>query len=847
MDLKKLFKSKKAPDIVGTDAPQLDIPTEVVNKIYLQFSDLEGEPTYELEDKLTIGSESGDIIFDDPSLAPKHCTFTHAQDVISIMDHASAEGTFINKKQVPAGRVLILQEKDKIRIGDLTVKLILQEELAPIDEVIAEEANDENIDSEVMERMQTLAGLKVPELKEESAQESIPDIPPDATAEIQVPDDLTLDDEMEVTSTNLGVEESDLSDDDLLAEEDITEEDEEFEDIEEVEKKPGLFGKLFKKKTKEINEEDQEEEEVTEDTVLVDLDDDEEMDEKTRKILRASGGKNAKVKSKSSVSESSNTLVRVFALILEILIVLFSLTFLSPLKEFQNAVLIYPVKIWLLIKDMYTDFAKVHYDEFLKEHVDKLLKEVPAVNKGMDEVVEFLSNNPQVLYGIYLFILIRLVTPILFGVSIGQGMIGIRAAGNFFVKRITAIFRELLGFITFIFLIFDLPALFSKRTFKEIMTFSHIETKSTGKTTVLTFFWIFAFLVLYIALPVIEYGKQPQVLPVEAFPLKPMQIKLAGDIVSRDLKIMGKLPEKHIVLPLFSVIQKQKKRSIVSSYKVLDVETGNYIKMTRLKTVSLPLLLKKGIEGNYLASWKYPEIQKITNDVSGANKNFKVDENLNVEKISNEIGLLLKGSFGLSIEKVHQHMMKHGPFLKGYLEFQKTLLGHLDITVQSIKMDYIGASPFVLFSPANKKKLVGLTINKRNADIYSFESRNNIDNTLPIIENLGFSQAIESDSSSLNMFVVVDKLMSFTKINKETFQGIYEFLFEKSKDIMISKDKFLIKELEKSIASIIQFSDILENKHKDKFFQNTSDMLQAIKDEDISYFGVTDIKTARVK
>ena len=166
--------------------------------------------------------------------------------------------------------------------------------------------------------------------------------------------------------------------------------------------------------------------------------------------------------------------------------------------------------------------------------------------------------------------------------------------------------------------------------------------------------------------------------------------------------------------------------------------------------------------------------------------------------------------------------------------------------VNSIKMDFVGATPFIIFTFNNKNKRIGLSIDKRKADLYEFESDRNLDNSFSILENLAFSEEIGDQKSGLNMFVIVDKLMDFPKISKEGFQGLYQFLYDKSKSVMVTKDKMLIKELSDSVASIIQFSDTLENPHKDKFFQNISDMLQAIKDEDLKYFGITDIKTARL-
>lgn len=922
MDFKKLFKRNKTPDIVGKDVQQLDIPTEVVTKIYLVFPKLDGQPTYELESKLTIGSEVGDVILDDESVAPKHCTFTHVQDVISLMDHGSPQGTLLNKKAVTPGRVFILQDKDKLKIGDLEAKILIQEEEVPLEEEIAPEVSDEDIDPAAMQRMQALASGTLPDLPK--AQEAATEQPPelvdsdvtqdDATQDIEVPTDLSADEDMPdipdlkdddstqddidnsdlvldanddegVTKTQLQLNSEDLVDDDLLEddlleeeeekkpglfarlfkkkkkeddieddiiEDDIIEDEPEEDELEEedevTEKKPGLFAKLFKKKAKgDEAQEQMSEAEITKLTKQIELGKikEKDLDAKTRRILKASGAKKMKVKAKSSVPEASNTLGRVFALVLEVIIILFALTFLSGNKQFIEIFDKYPPKIWAFLVENFNKFGKVHYDQYAKMHVDKILKEVPAISKGFDEAIKFIESNPQVLYGIYIFIVIRVVTPLLFGVSLGQAIIGIRSLGNFVVKRFTGVFREFIGLFTAPLIILDFPALFSKRTFKEMLSSSHISTGSTFLTTFLTFAWLFTFVALYISLPIIEKGIVPTPIAYEAFELKPVTIKLADDVTSKQLRAKGKLPENHIVLPEFQVVQKNKKRLIQLAFKVLNIENGDFVIIKRKKEISLPDLLKKAIENNYLAHWKYPEIIKITHDASTVNKNFKQEEKLDVAKISPEIILLMKGAFGFSLESAHKHIMLHGPFLKGYLNFKDLVTSMVDEKLTKVRLDYIGATPFMVLEGSDNKRITALSLNTRNANLYEFEVSKkglSLDN---FFEEMSFSESIEENKNN-DIFYVADGLMKIDKIGEDEFQLLYEVLFEYSKKIVMSKDKFINKQLEKSLSSILEFVQMMQSDKKDKFYQNTSDMLKAIIDGEMSFFGIQDVKAAGI-
>ena len=88
------------PQNDGDNTSGSEFEGEYIDKFYLSFPTLAGEPTYLLDESLSVGSEVGSVVLDHPALSPKHCTITLNQDVISILDHGSMEGTFINKKKI---------------------------------------------------------------------------------------------------------------------------------------------------------------------------------------------------------------------------------------------------------------------------------------------------------------------------------------------------------------------------------------------------------------------------------------------------------------------------------------------------------------------------------------------------------------------------------------------------------------------------------------------------------------------------------------------------------------------------------------------------------------------------
>jgi hypothetical protein len=159
---KKLFGQKSVPNEVGTSTPKLE-GSRWVKSYQLELSNMEETPVYDLAHELTVGSEIGNIVVSDPSISPRHATFTLKDDVVSVIDHGSATGTFVNNNPIPTGRVVLLEQGDIIRIGDLEIKLLASNKT--IDERDVPDVPDTNTVTE------SELSRKAPEPNSESAEE----------------------------------------------------------------------------------------------------------------------------------------------------------------------------------------------------------------------------------------------------------------------------------------------------------------------------------------------------------------------------------------------------------------------------------------------------------------------------------------------------------------------------------------------------------------------------------------------------------------------------------------------------------------------------------------------------
>lgn len=369
---KKLMAMMKSPKNHGGQSPKLG-DHRWVKSYDVILSNMEGSPAYPLSHQLTIGCEIGNIIIKDPSVSPRHATVLLQEEVISIIDHGSVSGTFVNGTKIPPGKFIILEDTDKVMVGDLEVKLSVKTSVV------------------------------------------------DNTGFVPPGHDHLDDDEVEEE-----VEEIDIEED---AEEDAEEDEEE--------------------------EEDEPEKTVTKSKVY--------MGKSQSKPLPL--GQKSKKKSKISFSlpsyDATNSIVRVMALSADLLLSFIIMTVFLPFDDFRNFLYSLPA---LLAETL----------DFQWENIWLIATEEAGAATDIAKELYVMANELVPVYPlIIIFFLVRLVSTVIFGVSISEFFYGVRANFNGIWARIGGVFRVVIGMITWPFLIFDLPAVVSKRTFKEFITLTN--------------------------------------------------------------------------------------------------------------------------------------------------------------------------------------------------------------------------------------------------------------------------------------------------------------------------------------------------------------------------------------
>lgn len=130
---------------------------------YLTISskDIENQ-TIEVCEKIVLGShEEADICLQDFGLAPRHCIFQERNDVFTITLLVDDSTVKIGRQKVDQGRMYILEEKDKITIKDITLK-VTKEKSKNLSQIIDNRSSIESVKSNLEKKVSKKDTLDIP-------------------------------------------------------------------------------------------------------------------------------------------------------------------------------------------------------------------------------------------------------------------------------------------------------------------------------------------------------------------------------------------------------------------------------------------------------------------------------------------------------------------------------------------------------------------------------------------------------------------------------------------------------------------------------------------------------------
>lgn len=735
------FKGKSVPNNDGKGSDSLE-KLQYVKVFELELSNMEDTPVYRLSHQLSIGSEIGNIIISDPSISPRHATFVLQDEVVSLMDHGSLSGTTINGKKIEAGKSIILEESDVVKVGDLEVRLKVGRASVKADE--------------------------------------IPDIPSDEPAVVALP----------------------------VQEEKVVQE-----------KTPKSFidipAKTAKNKKAEI-------------TI-------------------------------QGATHSTNALMRVLAVISDILLSYIILTVFLPFDEFRLFIESVP--------EMVSSVIDVDMDAIFS----LLGEDMGFVKEMATDAIAFITSTFQILPLLIIFALVRLTTTFLFGVSFSELLLGIRPVGNGIWARFGGVLRVLVGFITWPFLIFDLPSLVSRRTLKEVVTFTNTQVPSKF----IAILGVIVFLPLMIALCVVAPLAQGLEFPEAVFvndridqrvkvkvndPSVAEVTVVAEKSQSLDLEITYN-PEELKLIPDFKFHGVQSKLNVRNSLVFYQRDLQTTVEWEVYKNFSLKQLLGIGIKGNFFLYDKYPEIYNFVYEPDDLNVAFRKTQNAKAQNaFASEVIEFTKSTFGLTIGSVVEYMQAETPLIKGLLDYRSSLLGLLEYkdfdqigfikigNLVFMKISYNKQKPFDLLIPLVKGpgRIFKVTFQKKENAVTSASKfyKFNLEKTnwLPDHQTQG-SDAM----TALEVYDLFSGEKFKTLLQSSTrSQSLYGYYYETSAEILKKGDPVEREIWKSKVENLLKLIEKLpdqtateeEGNPKEKLLQNLRDTLDALEHNNTEYFGV---------
>lgn len=712
-----------------------------VKRFDIVLENLEGSPEYELKHKLVIGREVGDIVIDDASISPRHASFTLQDDVISIIDHGSQRGTFINGRKIPVGKFIIIETGDSIKVGDLDLKI--------------------------------KTGTKVLD------ESDIPENP------------------LPSTSTNI------------------------------------ISPPAIPKQTS---------------TPL-------------SAGRKATGKKKNKKKKRFSFAtyEAANTLLRVLSIVGDFFLSYILLILFLPFDDFK----------FLLdsIPKLVTDLLPIPIDQGL----DILKNEYQIPVESVFEVYNFLNSYLEIYPLVVMYGLLRLISTFILGVSFSQLMFGIRAGMNKIWARIGGVLRVVIGFFTWPFLIFDLPALISRRTFKEVITFTHLYNSSKLASIIGIIIYPLILVVAFTFAPLFQGFEMTEPLILNPKVAERIATEEAGGATEKMQSTSGQFfqmtlsypSEDFSLIPRFNFLgagSKTKMEPGLSIFEKANLKTS--MNLSLLKTFDLAALIELALRGNPFLQNKFPALYEYAYTSSSAiDAVVKTQDDKKASQFENELKDLIQLSFKLNLENSLDIIQTETPILAGLVHFRSSLISLLGgKTFSDAGFIKIGDTIFLKFSSEKiqddylfplrpKGRLYEATFNGESPQVI-----NNLKNKIYKFALFKSHWGVVKKAPRGETLSALEVLDAFSvdykenRFNMELAQALYGYYFERSGEVLrqeLPEEKKIWAESINSVIQILESMDASTSPEgedaRTKLLNNFRDLKTAFDNGNESFFGISKV------
>lgn len=360
----------------------------------------------------------------------------------------------------------------------------------------------------------------------------------------------------------------------------------------------------------------------------------------------------------------------------------------SRSKKKTTAVLARP---WERFLAMIGDLAASHLLCFILLSFPSFSRFEKALIANLKGVAGLLKVEPEFLGFLSLWFIVtmffRFLHTLIFGVSLFEMLAGFRSSGPWWWRRVGGASRQLVDIILGPFLVFDLPLLRGKASMKEQLSGSRLlMTKKSGAWKL--YLVLPLILIFSVSGPLFKNLAMMDGLVVSFEKIDKKELKKSDDFNSFQdfnsekfhFKIFSSLAGGRFSLfPDFEFVKIQKKKRLSPYLLIFDHtnKTSGHLKVGhKLQFLDL---LRVGARGNPLFGKTFPALAEALREKPGKFDPRPYDPKVGNKLLLNpmikdDIKRLVRASFELGMGNIVGHVLRYGPFLRGFIELRSAFI-----------------------------------------------------------------------------------------------------------------------------------------------------------------------------
>ena len=441
------------------------------------------------------------------------------------------------------------------------------------------------------------------------------------------------------------------------------------------------------------------------------------------------------------------------------------------------------------------------------------------------------------LIGIFVFTyLFKFYFHLIFGRTIGQGLMFLKSGGGVVWARIGGSLRELSGVVLTPMILFDLP-LVNGRSLKEKITMSDIESVDSKKGILYTMPIVCIIFVFSFFGPLFYHMTLVDGLKVSFDKVKKIKLNNKSQFERykfyRSNRFMFESFSdlsggRFLLLPDFEVIKEVTRSRINPFIKVYDSKSKSIFKIYLAKPYSLLKILNKASTGNFLFASKYPLIAEAIENEPIYKRWPAIDgkkvKKLFKDKLIIEIQALIESSMELGFSNIFSHIMNNGPFIRGHVELRNTFLNIVEEGIApEVDIIKFGNNSFLRFrhtfsdlihmKGAYQETLIPIDTPYSQVLVFTCENCKDSSEGLEIFKKKFFGGArwmfdyqqyklFPKSEGEVDTLSIVDYLNNPTMNSEQKRvyeEGVYNHFYDIAKSSLKNNDLILQKEIIKSL------------------------------------------------